>query len=53
MQFDFGWYGHPIFKDGDYPQVMKDMIGNKSLAQGFNESRLPVFDQQWKDYIKG
>ena len=53
MQFDIGWFGHPIFIDGDYPQVMKDMVGQKSEQQGFNESRLPVFEDEWKSYIKG
>ena len=23
MQFNFGWFGHAIFKDGKYPQESK------------------------------
>ncbi|XP_077992282.1 lactase/phlorizin hydrolase-like, partial [Glandiceps talaboti] len=53
MQFTAGWYAHPIFINGDYPDVMKWQVGNKSIAQGFNESRLPTFTEEEKAYIKG
>lgn len=23
MQFKLGWFAHPLFVDGDYPQTMK------------------------------
>ncbi|XP_038073990.1 lactase-phlorizin hydrolase-like [Patiria miniata] len=53
MQFTAGWFAHPIFKNGDYPDVMKWQVGNKSLAQGLSESRLPVFTEEEKQYIAG
>ncbi|XP_054759830.1 lactase/phlorizin hydrolase-like [Lytechinus pictus] len=52
LQFNLGWFAHPIFK-GDYPEIMKTKIAKKSAAQGLNESRLPAFTQEEIDYIKG
>jgi beta-glucosidase/6-phospho-beta-glucosidase/beta-galactosidase len=26
MQFNVGWFGHPIFQNGDYPQIMIDKV---------------------------
>lgn len=53
IQFEMGWFAHPILVNGDYPQVMKDQIGNKSQAQGYSTSRLPTFSKQEKQDIKG
>lgn len=33
MEWYFGWIAHPVFK-GDYPQVMKDSISEKSRSKG-------------------
>ncbi|XP_026031603.1 lactase-like protein isoform X1 [Astatotilapia calliptera] len=52
VQFHLGWFATPIFH-GDYPQVMKDFIGRKSVQQGLGTSRLPTFSPQEKSYIKG
>ena len=41
-QFGLGWFGGP-WTDGDYPQVMKDTLGDL----------LPTFNQSEKDMIKG
>lgn len=38
-QFMAGWFAHPIFKNGDYPEVMKTRIRDRSLAAGLNKSR--------------
>jgi len=49
-----GWFAHPIYSaDGDYPAVMKEYIARHSAEEGYPESRLPEFDQQWIEYIKG
>ncbi|XP_028286481.1 lactase-like protein [Parambassis ranga] len=52
VQFYIGWFATPIFY-GDYPQVMKDFIGRKSVQHGLGTSRLPTFSPQEKSYIKG
>ena len=48
MQFNFGWYGHAIFKDGKYPEVMRRNIDRNSQLQGLNVSRLPEFTPEVK-----
>ncbi|KAF4523215.1 hypothetical protein B566_EDAN011752 [Ephemera danica] len=54
IQFKLGWFAHPIFSTtGDYPDVMKQYVAMHSAQEGYPESRLPVFDAAWIDYIKG
>ncbi|XP_051937935.1 lactase/phlorizin hydrolase [Hippocampus zosterae] len=53
MQFQLGWFAHPIFKNGDYPDAMKWQVGNKSELQGLAESRLPEFTEEESKSIKG
>ena len=53
-EFDLGLFADPIFSsNGGYPQVMIDMIGKKSKAEGRHRSRLPVMTPAVRDYIKG
>lgn len=52
-QFMLGWFAHPIYVNGDYPQVMKEQIANKSRLQGLPKTRLPTFTDQEKKEIKG
>ncbi|XP_024142564.2 lactase-phlorizin hydrolase [Oryzias melastigma] len=53
MQFRLGWFAHPIFKNGDYPEAMKKQVFAKSELQGMSESRLPSFTEEEKNFIKG
>uniref|UniRef100_A0A663NB14 beta-glucosidase n=1 Tax=Athene cunicularia TaxID=194338 RepID=A0A663NB14_ATHCN len=53
LQFLVGWFTHPIFKNGDYPEVMKWKVGNRSELQNLPSSRLPVFTAEERDYIRG
>lgn len=52
-QFGLGLWANPIFGNGDYPDVIKWQVGNKSLEQGFSESRLPEFTDEQKEMLKG
>uniref|UniRef100_A0A3Q1JNV5 beta-glucosidase n=1 Tax=Anabas testudineus TaxID=64144 RepID=A0A3Q1JNV5_ANATE len=53
LQFQLGWFAHPIFKNGDYPDAMKWQVGNKSELQRLSESRLPSFTEEEKSFIRG
>lgn len=53
LQFMAGWFAHPIFKNGDYPEAMKWTVGNRSELQKLPASRLPVFTEEEKEYIRG
>ncbi|XP_030643198.1 lactase-phlorizin hydrolase-like [Chanos chanos] len=53
MQFQLGWFAHPIFKNGDYPDAMKWQVGIKSELQGLPQTRLPSFTDEEKAYIQG
>jgi lactase-phlorizin hydrolase len=48
-----GWWAHPIYVDGDYPEIMRRQVREASMAQGLSQSRLPSFTAQEKAIIKG
>lgn len=52
-QFQVGWFAHAIFKNGDYPEVMKTRVAEKSEQQGYFKSRLPEFTEEEKLFIVG
>jgi len=52
LQWYIGIFAHPIFK-GDFPQVMKSRIADKSSRQGYRKSRLPKLDTETVNMIKG
>lgn len=54
MQFSLGWYANPIFsKNGDYPNIIKERVEERSLIEGLETTRLPTFTQEEIDYIRG
>lgn len=50
LQFHIGWFAHPIFKNGDYPEIMKEQVKRRSDP---SQSRLPEFSEDEKQLIKG
>uniref|UniRef100_A0A3Q3KEV5 Lactase n=1 Tax=Monopterus albus TaxID=43700 RepID=A0A3Q3KEV5_MONAL len=52
LQFYIGWFAHPIF-NGDYNDIMKTVIRERSLAAGLPKSRLPEFSLEEIKRIKG
>ena len=52
MQFHLGIFAHPIFVNGDYPDIVKNIVGNRSEAAGI-ASRLPSFTEEEKNMVKG
>jgi len=53
LQFNFGWYLHPIAIDGKYPEYMRSQIDTKSARQGFEVSRLPQFTEEESEMLAG
>lgn len=52
--FQIGLYLHPIYHpDGDYPELVKDRVGNRSKSEGFTKSRLPSFTSEEIYHIRG
>ena len=51
--FQCGWSANPIFsKKGDYPEIMKQRIAERSKLQGLHKSRLPKLSKKWIKYIR-
>ncbi|XP_070575695.1 cytosolic beta-glucosidase-like [Ptychodera flava] len=52
LQFQLGRFAHPLIR-GDYPDVMKKQVFEKSLAQGLTSSRLLKFNEEEIQLIRG
>ncbi|KAK7877247.1 hypothetical protein WMY93_032048 [Mugilogobius chulae] len=52
VEFFLGWFAHPIYI-GDYSDIMKDTIRNRSLEGGLTQSRLPEFTPEEIKRING
>lgn len=49
-----GWFANPIFgEEGDYPEIMIEQIEENSGSEGLFRSRLPEFDNETLDWVKG
>nr|AHZ59663.1 glycoside hydrolase family 1 [Phyllotreta striolata] len=52
MQFIWGWLGHPLYK-GDYPEIMKIRVANRSKLEGYNQSRIQELTSEEIAFVKG
>ena len=52
LQWFIGIWAHPILQ-GDYPQIIKEKVQQKSREAGFRKSRLPEFSKEEIEYIRG
>ncbi|XP_050306292.1 lactase/phlorizin hydrolase-like [Anthonomus grandis grandis] len=52
FQFGFGWYANPVYV-GDWPEMMKTRIADRSTREGLAFSRLPEFTAEEINYING
>ncbi|XP_041972901.1 myrosinase 1-like [Aricia agestis] len=53
-QFMIGRYAHPIFsKEGGWPETVEKKMKEVSMKEGYDESRLPTFTKEEKEFIKG
>nr|WPM03626.1 glycoside hydrolase family 1 [Phyllotreta armoraciae] len=52
LQFDLGIYGNPLF-NGDWPELVKQRVADRSKREGLKTSRLPAFTEDQIKYIKG
>nr|WPM03644.1 glycoside hydrolase family 1 [Phyllotreta armoraciae] len=52
LQFTYGLYANPIVY-GDYPEVVKEVVLRRSLAQNYTASRLRGFTEEQKAALKG
>ncbi len=50
---ELGWFADPIFGDGDYPKLLKEIVANNSHLQQLSSSRLPEFTEHDKRMIAG
>uniref|UniRef100_A0A6P7G4Q6 Myrosinase 1-like isoform X1 n=1 Tax=Diabrotica virgifera virgifera TaxID=50390 RepID=A0A6P7G4Q6_DIAVI len=53
-EFKIGSIMNPIFHtDGNYPALVKEMVDNRSISEGYLQSRMPTLTFQEADYIQG
>jgi beta-glucosidase/6-phospho-beta-glucosidase/beta-galactosidase len=52
LQWYIGIWAHPILQ-GDYPEIIKEKVKEKTQAKGFRKSRLPELTQEEIEYIRG
>ncbi|XP_072400072.1 myrosinase 1-like [Diabrotica undecimpunctata] len=52
FQFELGWYANPVHF-GDYPDIMKSRVAERSRGEGRSQSRLPEFTEEEKALLKG
>lgn len=52
VSLQLGLWANPLYH-GDYPEIVKERVGNRSRLEGRNQSRLPSFTEEEKKLVKG
>lgn len=53
LQFMLGWFAHPVFVNGDYPDILKAQIQEVNQQCSTTVAQLPVFTEEEKTWVKG
>lgn len=53
LQFMLGWFAHPIFINGDYPETLKTQIEETIKQCSVDIAKLPTFSNEEKKMIQG
>jgi len=53
MQFKLGWFGNPIFGNGDYPDLLKAQVAMKAKQYGLSESPMLKFSEEEMRFNRG
>lgn len=53
LQFMLGWFAHPVFVNGDYPDILKAQIQEVNQQCSTTVAQLPVFTEEEKTLVKG
>ena len=53
MQFNIGWFLHPLFINGDYPEIMKERIEDIRNQIQKPDEGLPKFTEDEKTKNRG
>ncbi|XP_039198279.1 lactase-phlorizin hydrolase [Crotalus tigris] len=53
LQFMLGWFAHPIFVNGDYPEILKSQIEETIKQCSANIAKLPTFTSEEKKMVRG
>uniref|UniRef100_A0A803T9V7 Lactase n=1 Tax=Anolis carolinensis TaxID=28377 RepID=A0A803T9V7_ANOCA len=53
LNFMLGWFAHPIFVNGDYPDVLKSQIQHMNQQCSSQIAKLPTFTEEEKRLVNG
>ncbi|NXG30277.1 LPH hydrolase, partial [Dromaius novaehollandiae] len=53
LQFMLGWLAHPVFVNGDFPDILKAQIQEVNQQCSTTVAQLPLFTEEEKSWVKG
>ncbi|XP_053618473.1 myrosinase 1-like [Plodia interpunctella] len=53
-QFMIGLCSHPVYSaEGGWPRIIEELVAEKSISEGYKNSKLPVFSSEEIEFIRG